>query len=395
MNIIDTTCGRRTARFAIPLCVLLLSACAHHEITASGTTPVDHAPPPESVLAPGGVHLFELTSTCLTEFWGRPVTIQAGVVLPPSYERGRDYPICYSIHGFGGSHRGAWRTGPQLVESMKSTGYPEMVYVFLNAQFPMGHHEFADSANNGPWGHALTTEFLPALEFRYVPGATSRNRFLTGHSSGGWSSLWLQYAYPDVFNGTWSTAPDSVDFRDFTGIDVYRFASAFSDPDGEPIQLMRRDGEWAMTLQSFVVREREREPLGGQFYSFNAVFSPRAEDGTPQQLFDWETGKIDPAVADTWKKYDIAYQLRTRWDELAPRLSEKIHVYIGDQDTFRLEGALKLMKADLARVGSDADIIVVEGRDHGSLFRAHEELWPQGMMARIHQEMMDRFAATR
>ena len=44
---------------------------------------------------------------------------------------------------------------------------------------------------------------------------------LNGHSSGGWSSLWLQVTYPDVFGGTWSTSPDPVDFRDFQRINLY------------------------------------------------------------------------------------------------------------------------------------------------------------------------------
>jgi S-formylglutathione hydrolase FrmB len=259
----------------------------------------------------------------------------------------------------------------------------------------MGHHEFADSANNGPWGRALTEEFIPAFERRYVPQSRPEDRFLTGHSSGGWSSLWLQVAYPDFFNGTWSTAPDSVDFRDFTGIDVYEFENAYVDPGGEEIPLMRRNGEWAMSIRAFVERERERRPVGGQFYSFNAVFSPRGEDGTPMQLFDWETGAIDSKVAESWKKYDIVHVLDTNWTELAPRLRGKLHVYIGTLDTFRLEGACRLLDATLKRLGSDSEIILVEGRDHGSLFSPHKELWPRGMRERIHREMSNRFEGIR
>ncbi len=363
---------------------------AHDRVMVELQTRSEEAPPAES-LVPGGVHLFELESPCLTEFWGRSISMQAGVVLPPTYERGRDYPICYSIHGFGGSHRAAWRAGSQLIARMADKAYPEMIYVFLNAKCPMGHHEFADSVNNGPWGRALTTELLPALEHRYVPGATARNRFLTGHSSGGWSSLWLQCTYPDAFNGTWSTAPDSVDFRDFTGIDIYSFTNGFTDPSGETIQLMRKGTEWIRSIQTFVEQEREHQPIGGQFYSFNAVFSPRSDDGTPQMLLDWETGKIDPVVAESWKKYDIAHQLRTRWSDLGPRLKEKIHVYMGSLDTFRLEGATRLLKRDLAELGSDADIIIVEGRNHGSLFGPHDDYWPEGMMSRVYREMRARF----
>src|SRR5262245_11051746 len=177
--------------------------------------------------------LFELRSQLLSEFWGRDMSIRAGVVLPPDLRGDERLPVCYSIHGFGGSHRGAIRRAPDLVKGMADGNTPRMLFVFLDAQFSLGHHEFADSVNNGQWGKALVQEFVPALEQQFHAFGAPSARFLTGHSSGGWSSLWLQVAYPDFFGGTWSTAPDSVDFRDFTGIDVYRFASAYTDPEGK------------------------------------------------------------------------------------------------------------------------------------------------------------------
>jgi S-formylglutathione hydrolase FrmB len=341
-----------------------------------------------------GVVEFELRSALLSEFWGRDIAMQAGVVLPPGHDRAERLPVCYSIHGFGGSHRSAWRSGAELRAKM-ANGYPRMLYVFLNAQCPLGHHEFADSVNNGPWGSALTRELIPALEAEFGAFGAPAGRFLTGHSSGGWSSLWLQITYPELFNGTWSTAPDSVDFRDFTGIDVYGWSNAYRDPDGEPIQLMRRRGEWVMTIEEFVQREQSRREYGGQFASFDAVFSPRGEDGRPMPMFDRKTGAIDAFVAKAWEKYDIALILRKRWSELGPRIAGKLNVFMGTLDTFRLEGALRLMADDLRALGSDANLVFAEGRDHGSLFQPHADLWPDGMLARIHREMRARFDAAR
>jgi hypothetical protein len=341
-----------------------------------------------------GVVEFRLPSALLSEFWGREIFVEAGVVLPPGHDRAERLPVCYSIHGFGGSHRSAWRSGAELRAKI-ADGYPRMLYVFLNARCPLGHHEFADSVNNGPWGSALTLELIPALEAEFGAFGAPAGRFLTGHSSGGWSSLWLQVNYPDFFDGTWSTAPDSVDFRDFTGIDVYAWRNAYQDPEGQPIQLMRRRGEWVMTIEEFVRRERARREYGGQFASFDAVFSPRGEDGRPMPMFDRETGAIDAFVAKAWEKYDISLILRRRWQELGPRLAGKLHVFMGTLDTFRLEGALRLMADELRALGSDAQIVLAEGRDHGTLFQPHAELWPDGMLTRIHREMRARFDATR
>lgn len=345
-----------------------------------------------------GVEHFRMQSELLTEFWGRPMFIEAGVVLPPAGEGGggdAPLPVCYSVHGFGGSHRSAWRSGPTLRSKMSEEGYPRMLYVYLNAQFSLGHHEFADSVNNGPWGEALTTEFIPALEKKYNAAGVPAGRFVTGHSSGGWSSLWLQVKYPMFFNGCWSTAPDSIDFRDFTGINIYEFENAYVDPDGNEIQLMRRGTEWVRSLRQYVDQELSRSDYGGQFASFDAVFSPRGEDGRPQPMFDRESGKIDPEVAAAWKKYDIGLVLKEGWDELAEQLKGKVHVYMGEQDTFRLEGAVKRLAPELKEMGSDADIILVEGRSHGSLMQPHPEHWPEGMIPHIHQEMLRKWNASK
>src|SRR5262245_18321279 len=115
------------------------------------------------------VKLVTFVSPSLSAFWGRPIEMRAGVVLPPSYARdtAARYPTAYLIHGFGGTHAGAWRQAPQLLKQMADASKPEMISVFLDGTCPMGHHEFADSANNGPWGRALTTEFIPYLESRF------------------------------------------------------------------------------------------------------------------------------------------------------------------------------------------------------------------------------------
>jgi S-formylglutathione hydrolase FrmB len=259
---------------------------------------------------------------------------------------------------------------------------PEMIYVFLDGTCPMGHHEFADSANNGPWGRALTTEFVPYLEKQFRMDATPRGRLLTGHSSGGWSTLWLAINYPDVFGATWSTSPDPVDFRNFTGPDLTRpeTENVFRTATGEPRNLVRMGGRDVMSLEQFALLERVTGDYGGQFASFDAVFSPKGEDGRPMPMFDRETGRIDPVVAKAWEKYDISRVLRDNWKRLGPKLAGRIHIVVGSADTFHLEEAVYLLRDELAKLGSDARIEVVEGRDHMNLYEG-------GLDVRIANEM--------
>ena len=79
---------------------------------------------------------------------------------------------------------------------------------------------------------------------------------------------------------------------------------------------------------------------GGQIRSFEWVFSPTDGNGRPKPLFDRRTGMIDSEVAEAWRNYDMSLILLDRWDELAPSLAGKIHVYMGNEDTFYLDKAL-------------------------------------------------------
>lgn len=336
------------------------------------------------------VQMVSMASGLLSRFWGREMNMEAAIISPKDLGGDERLPVCYYIHGFGASHREANRSPVLDALTKRGGGYPRIHLVYLNAAFPMGHHIWADSANTGPWGEALTTEFIPAIEKKLQAYGAPEGRFLSGHSSGGYSSLWLQVAYPDFFGGVWSGAPDPVDFKDFLGIDIYRDKNAYTDRSGDERMMIRRGGEWVLSIRDYTKREIDRKEFGGQMASFDAVFSPKGEDGRPMPLFDRETGIIDPFVAEAWKKYDLTLILKENWKELAPKLEGKIHVFTGTEDSYGLDGAVRLMEEALGRRGSDAEFVWAPGFGHG-VFRPHEELWPNGLLERMNREMAGAF----
>lgn len=329
--------------------------------------------------------LLESPSKLLTAFHKRPVSLRAAVILPASYydQPKRHYPVILTIPGFGGTHHSGSTLRPV---SEQNEGGVEFLRVVLDPSCPLGHHVFADSANNGPVGQALTTELIVALDkqFRTIQKTTAR--FLTGHSSGGWSSLWLQVTYPETFGGTWSTAPDPVDFRDFQRINLYRSGeNMYTDPKGQRRPLARVNGRVILWYKGFADMEWVLG-YGGQLHSFEAVFSPRTANGKPRLLWNRKTGRVDLETARTWEKYDIRLVLERNWKTLGPRLKGKLHVFMGDVDTFYLEGATIRLKQSLADLGSDAVVEIHEGRDHSNLLRG-------GLRQRIRKEMVSAFLA--
>jgi hypothetical protein len=346
------------------------SAAANVSPSAAGTAPqelsidklVDDRPFPEN----RWFKLLSIKSRLLSGFHRRDVAVQGSILLPASYydQPERRYPVIFEVPGFGGTH--VMRV-PKAPLQEQNEGGVEFLRVTLDPSCPLGHHAFADSANNGPVGQALVSEFIPELDRQFRTVAAPTARFLTGHSSGGWSSLWLQVSHPDDFGGTWSSSPDPVDFRDFQRINMYRPGeNMYRDEAGNRRPLARMGDRVVLWYDDFDHME-EVLGYGGQLHSFEAVFSPRVADGRSVRVWDRKTGVIDTAAAEAWKKYDIRVVLEARWAELAPKLAGKLHVLQGELDTFYLDGATRLLKESLATLGSDAVVEIVPGKNHFDL----------------------------
>ncbi len=348
-------------------------------------------------VAPGVAQLEEVESPLLSRFWGRSMKIRAWVILPPAYDPNapsllgphapQTYPTAYWTHGFGGGIDGALIMGMRIRQRMEEGKMPPMIWVMLDESLPEGTHEFADSVNDGPWGAALTTEFIPYLESRYRMDARPSSRLLNGHSSGGWATLQLQVNYPQIFGGTWSTSPDPSDFHDFTGPDLYDpQANLYRRPDGTPRPIFRDHDKVIATMEQLARLETVLGPYGGQLASFDWVFSPKGKDGAPEPMFDRQTGAVDPQVAAYWREhYDLAHICQANWAQRGPALKGKIHVIVGTADTFYLDGPAHKFDAVLAGLNADAHFTYLPGRTHFDLYKVGDDRY--GLFDRIGAEM--------
>jgi S-formylglutathione hydrolase FrmB len=370
---------------SVPLAASSVPALTLAQTVQEPPDPLAQRPDVISALKP-----IDLVSPALTSYWGREIHMRGWVLLPPGYAThpGERYPTVYFTHGFGGTLSGIReRYAPMLYNRMKQGRMPEMIWVLLDESSPTGTHEFADSVNNGPWGTALTTELIPNVERQYRMDARPSGRFLQGHSSGGWATLWLQTRYPKIFGGTWSTSPDPSDFHFFSTVDIYAaHANMYRSPDGTPSPIIREHGRPRTTMQQLAGLEAVVGPYGGQLASFEWVFSPRGADGRPSPLFDRTTGEIDPSVAAYWgTHYDIVQRLNSNWKTIGPDLQGKIHLFVGTDDTFYLDGAAHSLQATLDRLGGNAQFTFLPGRSHFDAYKVGEDR--NGLFDRIAAEM--------
>jgi hypothetical protein len=289
------------------------------------------------------VKFLKLPSKLLSDFHGRPMEYRVGVVLPPNFDNEPDkkYALIVDIGGFGTRYTSAARMRPD----------PRFVRIVPDGAGPFGDPYQVDSANNGPYGEALTKEVIPYIEKTFRCLGTPQSRFTTGGSTGGWVSLALQIFYPDYFNGCWSQCPDSVTFERFELIDVYGEPNAYTNRsgfdrpstrtiDGDTISTVRHECQ----LERVLGRGGRWELSGRDWASWNAVYGPKGQDGLPVPLWDGKTGAIDKAVIDHWKRYDLKLVLEKNWATLGPKLSGKINVWVGDSDDYFLNAAVRRLK---------------------------------------------------
>jgi Putative esterase len=321
------------------------------KLELSSKVPPEELPPDTK-----DIKYVKLQSQLLSKFHGRPMYLRAAVVLPRDFEKNTDkrYPLRVHIGGFATRFTSAG--GGKGGKGGLPADAPQFLLLQLDGAGPFGDPYQVNSANNGPYGDAVTQELIPYVEKTYRGIGEPYARVLDGASTGGWVSQALQIFYPDFFNGAWSHAPDPVDFRAFQLINIYDDDNAYVNRRGfERASSREINGDTRLTMRYEVQIERvlgraDRWELGGRDWgSWNATFGPRGDDGLPKPLWDGRTGKIDRSVLEHWKKYDLRLTLEKNWKTLGPKLRGKLRIWVGEADDYFLNNAVHLLDDFLSK----------------------------------------------
>lgn len=290
------------------------------------------------------VKYFKIKSNLLSEFWGHDMYIGANVLLPAGYDPNKKYATLYYQDFWPDGDDGLGYVWDDDFAEYWNSEAPDMVIVtFRDANPFFDTSYFVNSANLGPYGDAIVTEIIPALEERFGLLDKPWARLLGGGGAGGWGVLALQVFYPELFGGVWAFGPDSVDFNYLQLINIYEDMNAYELEMGwlhvERPACQLGDGNPCYTIRD----ERYHELAAGgfdgmnmrQWSAWNAVFGPQGENDYPQPLWDPITGVIDPDVAVYWREnYDLNHILQRDWAELGSKLVGKLHLRGADMDHF-------------------------------------------------------------
>jgi len=308
----------------------------------------------------------------LSKFWGRDVYLGAWVLLPDGFE---DHPnaryplVVYQDHYHAGTgptpfltnppdpKAGRWAaSGYKFFQDWTSGRLPRVILLYVQHANPYYDDSYAlDSANVGPYGSAINEELIPFLEKKYRGIGEGWARATFGGSTGGWEALATQVFYPDLYNGSYAACPDPVDFHAFNNINLYEDENAFIRKGDFSEILIAGDRMPDGTIISNAGDEFRYEYVLGthgrsteQWDIWQAISSPAGTDGYPAELIDPLTGAINKDVLKYWHDhYDLNAIMQRDWPVLGPKLEGKLHLAVGDGDTYFLNNAVHLLQKSL------------------------------------------------
>ncbi len=323
----------------------------------------------------------KLKSEKLSEFWGKDMYLGAHILLPKGFEEHPEakYPLMI-FHGHFPSDFGGFSTTPpdpnmkpeysarfnvdgyniiqeqEAYDFYKRWNEPDFPrFIIIQIQHPTPYYDDSyavNSANQGPYGDAITFELIPHIEKKFRGMGEGWSRFLYGGSTGGWEALAVQVKYPDEYNGCFAACPDPIDFRAYCLTNIYEDTNAYYyNSNFKKLEVpAHRDnlGQIQSTLREgnhleLVLGDKSRS--GQQWDIWEATYSPQGEDGYPVRLWDKMSGDINADVAKYWQEnYDLRYIMERDWDKLGDKLKGKIHIYCGDMDNYYLNNAVYLME---------------------------------------------------
>jgi hypothetical protein len=305
----------------------------------------------------------KIRSELLSRFWGRPVELGAVLLLPDGWEEHptAHYPlVVYQSHFNRELPGGVSMTavpgpgqGYKFYQDWIAGRMPRVIILTIQHATPYFDDSYAvNSANAGPYGDAITQELIPYVERTFRGIGQGWARAVYGGSTGGWESLASQVLYPDFYNGAYVFCPDVVDFRAYMTMNLYEDNNAFwvEGPFARvPRPAMRQaDGLLLSTMEQmnrFELVQGTKSRSGEQLDAWQAYFSSVGEDGYPTPVFNKRTGEIDHKVAEYWKeRYDLTHIMERDWKTLGPKLAGKLHVCVGDADSFYLDRAVHLLQ---------------------------------------------------
>ena len=291
----------------------------------------------------------------LTKFWGTPMFSPPSSSLPEGFDEhpNAHFPLMI-FHGHFATGFADFRTTPpdpnlkpdyserfhlagynriQQQEAYKfyqqwiAPGFPRFLIVKIQHANPYYDDSYAvNSANLGPYGDAIETELIPAIEKQFRGIGQGWARFLYGGSTGGWEASRSAGLLSRPLQRRLRRLPRSHRLPRLQHRRSLQRGERCSVPGANKQVAQPAMRNYLGHTSSPSATTRLRAALGDhgrsgeQFDIWQAVYSPSAPTAIPQPIFDKKTGVIDHNVADYWHEhYDLDCDPAARLGQARPQ----------------------------------------------------------------------------
>ena len=254
------------------------------------------------------------TSTSLQgNLIGDTAVRNVNVYLPPGYDRGRDFPVVYLLHGLPPGHRSytdslIWEQsglGAQFVrpdfpkngfkdwmDQMINSGLLEkMIVVTADASCSYLMSWYSNSELNGNYEDFITQDLVTYIDAHYKTRTNANGRAIMGHSMGGYGAIVLGLKRPDIFSVIAAHSPlvSIESFKPFIPLIVLENPMGLQGPDPSKF-------------------------LTSALYATSAAWSPNLNNPPffVDLPFTWPNTEVISGVWSRWSEHDPLQLLSTQ-----------------------------------------------------------------------------------
>lgn len=320
----------------------MLAACVAMTGVAA---PASAAAPTAAAASTGTVQTIRVYGPSLAgNLQGNDAERDVHVYLPPGYAGSqKHYPVVYFLHGYAVTAdiyvKDVLRI-PAATDAAMLAGSREVIVVMPDAFTRFGGSFYSSSPTIGDWESFIARDLVAYIDSHYRTLPRRESRGLSGHSMGGYGTLRIGMAWPQVFGALYAMS-SAADTR--------------TSPDAEAARAQHQ------RMAGGALRSEPRSSENGMLAQASA-WSPNPQN-PPYYLdlpFD-AAGQPVPLVAERW----IANSPLVTLDQNVPALKRfrGIKLDVGDQDGL-IGGNTRFAEA-LTRLGVPHEYEIYEGT-HGN-----------------------------
>lgn len=151
------------------------------------------------------------------------------VCIPPDYDKNKEYPVLYALHGMYGNNNDWFRSG-NVNSSASWIAEETGVEMIIVSPYAMNTF-YCDGVEDGLlYMTFFFDEFIPFIEDRYNVRSERSSRAIAGISMGGYGALYYGLVHPEMFCHVYACSPAT-----YAGDSIPDLAAIVKDADPEAL----------------------------------------------------------------------------------------------------------------------------------------------------------------